>query len=132
MYIGEAKREKIHHINGKIPPTKLTQTAKSELKHVIQELVKKQEDKFVEFFNKAQPVSTRMHVLELLPGVGKKHMWEIVNERKAEPFKNFEDIRHRVKLMPDPITTIVRRIQSELEGKEKHLLFVDRPASKEE
>ena len=73
-----------------------------------------------------------MHVLELLPGVGKKHMWEIVNERKEEPFKNFEDIRQRVKLMPDPVTTIVRRISSELEGKEKHLLFVDRPSSKEE
>ncbi|HHE36352.1 MAG TPA: DUF655 domain-containing protein, partial [Candidatus Woesearchaeota archaeon] len=48
-----------------------------------------------------------------------------------EPFKSFEDIRKRVKLMPDPITTLVRRIVSELEGKEKHLLFVDRPASKE-
>ncbi len=132
VYIGDAKREKIHHINGKIPPSKLTQTAKSELKHAIQELVKKQEPKFVEFFNKAQPISTRMHILELLPGVGKKHMWEIVNERKAEPFKDFEDIRKRVKLMPDPVTTIVRRITSELEGKEKHLLFVDRPAGTEE
>lgn len=132
VYIGEAKREKIHHINGKIPASKLTQTAKSELKHVIQDLVKKQEAKFVDFFNKAQPISTRMHVLELLPGVGKKHMWEIVNERKAEPFKDFADIRNRVKLMPDPITTIVRRITSELEGKEKHLLFVDRLSSKEE
>lgn len=132
VYIGDAKRDKIHHINGKIPTNKLTHTAKSELKHVIQELVKKQESRFIEFFNKAQPISTRMHILELLPGVGKKHMWEIVNERKADPFKNFSDIRNRVKLMPDPTTTIMRRIISELEGKEKHLLFVDRPASKEE
>nr|MCK4930451.1 DUF655 domain-containing protein [Nanoarchaeota archaeon] len=132
VYIGDAKRDKIHHINGKIPTNKLTQTAKSELKHVIQELVKKQESKFVEFFNKAQPISTRMHILELLPGVGKKHMGEIVNERKADPFKDFSDIKKRVKLMPDPVTTIMRRIISELEGKEKHLLFVDRPAPKEE
>ena len=131
VYIGDAKRDKIHHINGKIEPDKLTQTAKSELKHVIQELVKKHEKRFVEFFNKAQPVSTRMHVLELLPGVGKKHMWEIINERKAEPFKDFADIRKRVKLMPDPVTTIVRRITAELEGKEKHLLFVDRPSSRD-
>jgi len=132
VYIGDAKRDKIHHINGKIPANKLTHTAKSELKHVIKELVNKQESRFVEFFNKAQPISTRMHILELLPGVGKKHMWEIINERKAEPFKSFSDIRKRVKLMPDPVTTIVRRIISELEGKEKHLLFVDKPASKEE
>ncbi|MBU1198430.1 MAG: DUF655 domain-containing protein [Nanoarchaeota archaeon] len=128
VYIGDAKRDKIHHINGKIPSSKLTQTAKSELKHAIEALVKKQEPKFVEFFNKAQPVSTRMHVLELLPGVGKKHMWEIIEERKVEPFKSFEDIRKRVKLMPAPVTTIVRRINAELEGKEKHVLFVDRPS----
>jgi putative nucleotide binding protein len=132
VYIGEAKRDKIHHINGKIAVTRLTETAKSSLKHTIEALVKKHEANFIEFFNKAQPISTRTHVLELLPGVGKKHMWEIINERKAEPFKSFEDIRSRVKLMPDPATTIVKRIISELEGKEKHYLFVERPSDKNE
>lgn len=127
VYIGEAKRDKIHHINGKIGVSKLTETAKSELKHVVEDLVKKHEERFVEFFNKAQPISTRMHVLELLPGVGKKHMWEILNERKIEPFKSLADLRDKVKLMPDPVITIVKRIVSELEGKEKHYLFVDRP-----
>ena len=125
VYIGEAKRDKIHHINGKMPVNKLTQTAKSELVHAVEDIVKKQEVRFVEFFNKAQPVSTRMHVLELLPGVGKKHMWEIVEERRVEPFKDFNDMRNRVKLMPDPVQTIVRRIVSEIEGREKHFLFVD-------
>jgi putative nucleotide binding protein len=130
VYIGEAKRDKIHHINGRIGVSRLTETAKSELKPIVEELVKKHEAMFVEFFNKAQPISTRTHVLELLPGVGKKHMWEIINERKAEPFKSFTDLRERVKLMPDPVTTIVKRITSELEGKEKHYLFVDKPSEK--
>jgi len=130
VYIGEAKRDKIHHINGRIAYDKLTGTAKNGLKHVVKDRVKAQEARFVDFFNKAQPVSTRMHVLELLPGVGKKHMWEIVNERKIEAFKSFEDIKNRVKLMPDPVTTIVKRITSELEGNEKHYLFVDRPSDK--
>lgn len=79
----------------------------------------------VEFFNKAQPLSTRMHQLELLPGVGKKHMWQIVEERHGEPFTSFEDIKKRVKLMPDPKKTIIRRILAELEGTEKYHLFVD-------
>jgi putative nucleotide binding protein len=125
VYIGDGKREKIHHINGKIPITKLTQTARSELNHVVTSLVKEKELEFVEFFNKANPLSTRMHALELLPGLGKKHMWAILEERK-EPFKNFDDIKQRVKLMPDPVKTITRRVIAELEGKEKHLLFVDR------
>ncbi|MBC8500917.1 MAG: DUF655 domain-containing protein [Nanoarchaeota archaeon] len=125
VYIGEAKREKIHHINGKINTDKLTQTAKAELEHAVKQLVHDHEKRFVEFFNKAQPLSTRMHVIELLPGVGKKHMWEIIEERR-EPFKNFEDIKKRVKLMPDPEKVIQKRVVQELIGREKHLLFVDR------
>jgi putative nucleotide binding protein len=130
VYIGDAKRDKIHHINGRIPISKLTGTANANMKSVIEELVKKHEPMFVDFFNKAQPISTRTHVLELLPGVGKKHMWEIIEERKAKPFESFADIKARVKLMPDPITTIIKRIISELEGNEKHYLFVDRPSDK--
>ena len=130
VYIGDAKRDKIHHINGRIPINKLTGTANANMKSVIEELVKKHEPMFIEFFNKAQPISTRTHVLELLPGVGKKHMWEIIEERKVKPFESFADIRARVKLMPDPITTIIKRIISELEGNEKHYLFVDRPSDR--
>ncbi|MBD3209508.1 DUF655 domain-containing protein [Candidatus Woesearchaeota archaeon] len=126
VYIGEAKRDKIHHINGKIGMQKLTQTGRAELEHVVQQVVDEHESSFVEFFNKAQPLSTRMHVLELLPGVGKKHMWEIVEERRGEPFTSFADMRRRVKLMPDPKKAVVRRVLEELEGKEKHHLFVDR------
>lgn len=125
VYIGDGKREKVHHIVGKLPISKLTQTAKSELDFAVKDLVEKNEPKFVDFFNKAGPLSTRMHQLELLPGLGKKHMWEIIDERKGDPFKNFDDIKKRVKLMPDPKKAIIKRIMAELEGKEKHLIFVE-------
>jgi len=124
VYIGEGKRDKVHHINGKLPVDKLTQTAKSEVEFVITDMVTKREKEFVDFFNKAQPLSTRMHSLELLPGLGKKHMWEIIEERRGEPFKNFGDIKKRVKLLPEPKKLIIKRILNEVLGKEKHLLFV--------
>ena len=125
VYIGEGKREQIHHINGKLMISKLTATARSELSYIVDELIMKNEQKFVDFFNKAQPLTTRMHQLELLPGLGKKHMWEIVEERKGDPFKSFNDIKKRIKLLPDPKKAIQKRILAELEGKEKHRLFVD-------
>ncbi len=125
VYVGEAKRDKVHHINGKIAPGKLTQTAKAELEHAVKQIVEENEPRYVEFFNKAQPLSTRMHVLELLPGVGKKHMWEIIEERRGEPFTSFDEMRKRVKLMPDPKKAVVKRVLQELEGTEKHGLFVD-------
>ena len=124
VYIGEGKRDEIHHIVGKLPIIKLTATAKSELEFVIKDLVKKQEPRFVEWFNKSQPLSTRMHQLELLPGLGKKHMWQIVEARDDRSFESFKEMRERVKLMPDPEKIIVRRILNELEGKEKHNIFV--------
>ena len=123
VYIGEGKREEIHHIFGKIPYDKLTQTAQSELEYVIADLVKKDESRFIEFFNKSGPISTRMHMLELLPGIGKKHMWEVLEQRKEKPFENFQEIRDRVKLMPDPEKMVVKRIINELKNTDKYKLF---------
>jgi len=125
VYIGEGKRDHIHHILGKLPMEKLTATGESVLKDVIAEVVKRDEKKFVEFFNKAQPLTTRMHQLELLPGLGKKHMWEIIESRGDKEFDSFEDIKKRVRLMPDPERAIIKRIMAELSGDEKHKLFVD-------
>ena len=125
IYIGEGKREEIHHISGKLNINKLTETAKKELEFVIKDIVNKNMTRFVEFFNKAQPLTTRMHQLELLPGLGKKHMWEIIEARQDSAFTSFEDIKARVKLIPDPEKIIVKRILSELEGNEKYKLFVD-------
>ena len=125
VYIGDGKRDKVHHIAGKIPLSKLTRTAKSELDFAIKDIVNKNEKRFVDFFNSARPLSTRMHQIELLPGVGKKHMWEILNAREEKPFESFEDLKKRVKLIPDPEKLIIKRILEELEGTEKHKLFVD-------
>ncbi|MEK6835872.1 MAG: DUF655 domain-containing protein [Nanoarchaeota archaeon] len=125
VYIGEGKRDKIHHIYGKVNYERLTQTAKEELNYIVEELVKKHEQKFINFFNIAGPINTRRHQLELLPGIGKKHMWEIIEKREEKKFENFDDIKKRVKLMPDPEKTIAKRILMEIKQEDKHSLFVN-------
>lgn len=125
VYIGEGKREKIHHIIGKLTVERLTSSGKMELEFCVKELALKNEKKFVDFFNVSQPLTTRMHQLELIPGIGKKHMWEIIEKRREKPFTSFQDIRERIKLMPDPEKSIIKRIIAEISGKEKHNLFVD-------
>tara|TARA_Y100000034_G_scaffold116664_1_gene155249 strand:+ start:1285 stop:1884 length:600 start_codon:yes stop_codon:yes gene_type:complete len=123
VYIGEGKRDKIHHIMGRLSTDKLTETAKMELNEVLGTIVDKNETKFIEFFNKAGPINTRRHQIELLPGVGKKHMWEIIELRKEKEFKDLNDIKKRVKLMPDPKKAIIKRILMELNNEDKYKLF---------
>ena len=123
VYIGEEKRDEIHHVKGRIPVNKLTHTAKAELDMVIKNIVETNEGRYVNFFNKSIPISTRLHQLELLPGIGKKHMWKIIEERRYEPFKNFEDLKQRVELLPDPKMSIIKRIIEELDDTDKYKLF---------
>ena len=123
VYIGEGKREEVHHIKGRIGKNILTATANHELPHAVEKVVNRDEKKFIEFFNKAQPLTMRMHQLELLPGLGKKHMWEILQARKVKLFESFDDLKNRVKLIPDPKATVIKRIILELEGTEKYKIF---------
>lgn len=124
IYIGEGKREEIHHISGKLNIDKLTETAKGELEYVINGLIEKDETRFVKFFNDAMSINTRRHQLELIPGIGKKHMWEIIEKREEKPFESFNDIKNRIKLLASPKKAIAKRILKEIWGKDKYKLFV--------
>lgn len=124
IYVGGEKREQVKYIRGRIGYEDLTSFAKSLLEEVVEEMINKNEKMFVDFFNKASPITTRLHSLELLPGIGKKHLWAILTARKKEPFQSFKNLQERVGMLPNPKKMIVKRIISELEGKDRHRLFV--------
>ena len=107
-----------------MPMDKLTETAKAELDLVLRALVEKNEGKFVAFFNKSMPINARRHQIELLPGIGKKHMWEILEKRKEREFSSFDDIKERVNLLPDPEKIVIKRILMELNNEDKYRFFV--------
>lgn len=122
IYIGRERREKINRIIGRIGYNDLTANAKAELLPVLEKLITSQEQRFVSFFNNSQPITPRMHALELLPGIGKKSMWQIINAREKKPFANFEDIQERTSI-GDPGKVIAKRILDELSGGEKYRIF---------
>lgn len=124
VYIGPDKRDKIYFIAGRLPREKLTETAKIQLQEFIENLVAEQEKKFVDFFNNAQAMNTRLHQIELIPGFGKKHTKEILQVREEKPFESFEDIRTRLKSVPDPKKAIEKRILLELSERQRFNLFV--------
>ena len=124
VYIGEKKREQVKYIKGRIRYNQLTAFAKKELEDVLNKIIDQNEKRFVQFFNVAGPASTRLHTLELLPGIGKKHMWSIIEQRRKKKFEDFKDLKTRVEMLPDPKRMIKRRIIEELKESDRHRLFV--------
>ena len=132
IYIGDNDRKEVDHIKPRIGANELTTLAKSEINFAVDKIVKEDEPRFVDFFNKATSLSTRVHQLELLPGIGKKHMWDIIGERKKGPFKDFEDLKNRVKLLPDPRGMIIKRIVEEIENEnERYRAFAAGPPQRD-
>lgn len=127
VYIGKDmdQRDKILHVKRRVRFDEITNTAQNELSYVISAIVHNNEDRFVKFFNDAQAISTRFHMLELLPGLGKKTMWSIIDERKKALFDSFKDISERVHSLHQPEKLICKRIELELsDSNQKYHLFV--------
>ncbi len=105
----------------------LSSGAKTELEYVVEDLVEEHEERFVNFYNDAQPITLRLHQLNLLPGIGKKLRNGILDERKRKPFESFEELSERVSGLHDPDEIIVERILEELRDDDlKYQTFVGR------
>jgi putative nucleotide binding protein len=126
LSIEKNSRSKIDHVKRRIFHEDLAPESVAELPLVVEIIVTKHEHKFVQFFNEAAPITTRQHSLQLLPGIGQTLMWALLEERKREPFKSFEDIAARTKLQ-SPKKVITARIIDELAEEVKRWLFVRPP-----
>ena len=124
VYIGEGERDVIDHVIKRLRYTELTQTAKVELPYILEKMVKEDEERFIRAFNEAKPITTRLHTLDLMPGIGKKLMWAIVEEREKGEFSGFEDLTKRVKGLHHPEKIIAKRIEEEImEENMKYKIF---------
>lgn len=103
----------------------LTGGARSELEYVVTDLIEDEEGRFVDFYNEAQPITLRLHQLNLLPGIGKKLRNAVLDERKRDPFGSFEDLEERVSGLYNPREVLADRILEEFREDElKYRLFV--------
>jgi putative nucleotide binding protein len=126
VYIGEGKRDKVYYILGRLHREKLTESAKEQLGEFIKQIVKEREKEFVEFFNKSDAVNKRIHQIEMLPGLGKKHMQEILKQRHEKEFESFQEMKKRIPNLPDPEKAVEKRIIQELTNIERYNLFTNK------
>jgi len=99
--------------------------ARSELEYVVEEIVSRNEQRFVDFYNDAQPITLRLHQLNLLPGIGKKLRNNLLDERDRRPFQSFSDLEARVSGLHNPKEVLVERILEEIQEDDlKYQIFV--------
>ncbi|HKR74946.1 MAG TPA: DUF655 domain-containing protein [Candidatus Nitrosocosmicus sp.] len=123
VYIGKDGREKIVSVLGRLDYTHISQSAKNELPIVIEKIVNVNEKRFIDYFNSSQPMTPRVHSLELIPGIGKTYMKSILEEREKRKFESFLDLQERTGLRDAP-KLIAKRIYDEISGETRMNIFV--------
>lgn len=114
--------EKLREVLKKIDYKDLTSTSKALIQPIIEAEVITFEEEFIKFFNNSTSITPRMHALKLLPGIGQKHMWEILEARQRQKFVTFQDITDRTSIS-SPIKLLTLRIVKELQRDVKYYLF---------
>ena len=105
----------------------LSNTAVGEVEYAVEAIVEADEQRFVDFYNDAQPITLRLHQLNLLPGIGKKLRNNVLDQRKRGPFESFEEVEDRVSGLHRPKEVLVERIMEELRDDDlKYKTFVGR------
>jgi putative nucleotide binding protein len=105
----------------------LTRNAAAEIEYAAEAIVDADEERFVDFYNEAGPITLRLHQLNLLPGIGKKLRNDLLDERKRGPFESFADVEERISGLHRPREVILERIVEEIrEDDLKYQTFVGR------
>lgn len=114
--------DKLRDVLKKIDYKELTSTSKALIQPILEKEVLNYEEEFINFFNNSTSITPRMHALKLLPGIGQKHMWEILETRERQKFVTFQDISDRTSIS-SPTKLIAQRIIKELQRDVKYYLF---------
>ena len=123
VYIGENKREEVHHIIQRTTPDKLSGNGTNALNERISAIVRENEGIYIEIINRLGFINVRLHSLNLMPGVGKKMVQKILEERNKGPFKSYSDFDTRVGFASGIERSITERINEELRGSDKYRIF---------
>lgn len=123
LYIGREGRDKVASVLGRLEYNDISQAAKNELPSIVEKVVMANEKRFIDYINMSQPITPRIHALELIPGIGKTYMMTIIKERDKKKFENFMDVQTRVGLR-EPAKLVAKRIIEEIMGQARMNLFV--------
>ena len=123
LSIGKDGRSKILSVLGKLSYDTLTTESRTSIPDILELIVADNESHYVNYFNNSHAVTPRLHSLEMIPGIGKTFLSQILKERENRPFTSFSDISDRINLK-EPAQLIAKRLIEEISGDAKLNLFV--------
>lgn len=123
--IGREGRTKAASVLGKMEYGRISAAAKAELARIVERIVAENERRFVGYINGAEPLTPRVHALELIPGIGKTYLRAMLEERKRAEFEGYADLEERVGFK-DPVKRLTERIIDEVTGRSRMNLFAKR------
>jgi putative nucleotide binding protein len=114
VVVPEADRDVVRRYR-EIDHDDLSRGAEQELEYVVEEVIDRHSQRFLDYFNDAQPLTLRLHQLNVLPGIGEKLRNDMLDSRKYDgPFESFEDLEERISGLHNPKQTVVDRVMEEL------------------
>lgn len=121
--IGKDGRSKVISVLGKLLYSNLTSDSVHSLSEILETIVSTDETFYVNFFNDSQALTPRLHSLEVIPGIGKTLLSQILKERDIDRFSSFSDLQERIHIR-NPSKLVARRLFDELSGHTKLNIFV--------
>jgi putative nucleotide binding protein len=103
----------------------LSQDAQDRLEATVESIISTNEQRFIDYYNTAQPISLRRHQLDLLPGIAESRRNAIIRKRERRPFENFADLEDRVERLKNPQAILAERVLTELRDDVKYTLLVE-------
>lgn len=125
IYIGKEGRTKISSVLGKVAYDRLPAVARNDLPRVVEAIVRNNEERFVGYLNNAGSLTSRVHALELIPGIGKMYLKAMLDERDRQKFASYQDLEDRIGFK-EPVKYISQRILEEISGESRMNIFVQR------
>lgn len=123
VVLGQNDRSIVETIIGRVPYPQLTSVSESQIPKAVEKIINLKFDKYINWLNNAQPISIRLHSLQLIKGIGPIAMKTILSARKERPFSTLEDFEERTGIT-DIKELLRNRIVAEIsDPDEKHNLF---------
>jgi putative nucleotide binding protein len=125
VYVGPGTRDKVDKIVRRIRYDDLQPQGRENLRIVVRKIVEQKQEFFIKWINTAGPITLKLHSLELLRGVGKKKVQELLDERRKKPFSSYEEVKQRTGI--DLVDLLTDRILKEIAGEDPYYLFATPP-----